>query len=70
MSKPAQQPHAAWLADFTPADGTLPAPQAAIFRKIKKEFPAARVGKRASRNGVLHWFLIDPRLGPLSGPLQ
>ena len=27
-------------------------------------------GKRASRNGVLHWFLIDPKLGPLAGPLQ
>ena len=70
MSKPAQPPHAAWLADFTPADGPLPAPQAAMLRKIQKEFPKAKAGKRASRNGVLHWFLVDPKLGPLAGPLQ
>jgi hypothetical protein len=40
------------------------------FKKIPKQFPAATAGKRASRNGVLHWFLFDPRLGPLAGPLQ
>jgi hypothetical protein len=70
MSKPAPQPHAAWLADFTPADGPLPGPQAAMLKKVQKQFPAARAGKRTSRNGVLHWFLIDPKLGPLAGPLQ
>jgi len=70
MSKPAPTLHAAWLADFTPADGPLPPPQAAMLKMIRKQFPAAQVGKRASRNGVLHWFLIDPKLGPLAGPLQ
>lgn len=70
MSKPAPQPHAAWLADFTPADGKLPAPQAAILRMIQKQFPTAKAGKRASRNDVLHWYLLHPKLGPLSGPLQ
>lgn len=62
--------HAAWLADFTPADGALPPPQAKMLKKIQQQFPAARAGKRISRNGVLHWFLIDPKLGPLAGPLQ
>ncbi len=70
MAKPAQPLHAAWLADFTPADGALPPPQAALLRKIQKEFPKARAGKRISRNGVLHWFVVDPKLGPLAGPLQ
>ncbi len=70
MAKPNQTLHAAWLADFTPADGALPAPQAALLRKIQKQFPGARAGKRASRNGVLHWFVVDPGLGPLAGPLQ
>lgn len=70
MSKSAPTPHAAWLADFTPADGAMPAPQAALLRKIQKEFPKARAGKRSSRNGVLHWFVVDPKLGPLAGPLQ
>lgn len=70
MSKPIQPPHAAWLADFTPADGALPAPQASLLKKIRQQFPAARAGKRASRNGVLHWYLVDPKLGPLTGPLQ
>ena len=70
MTKPTSQPHADWLADFTLADGKLPAPQAAILRMIQKQFPTARAGKRASRNGVLHWFLVHPKLGPLSGPLQ
>ena len=70
MSKPAQSPHAAWLADFIPAEGKLPAPQAAMLAKIQKQFPTAKAGKRASRNGVLHWFLVDPKLGPLAGPLQ
>ncbi len=70
MTKPAPSLHAVWLADFTPADGALPPPQAALLRKIQKEFPKARAGKRASRNGVLHWFVVDPKLGPLAGPLQ
>lgn len=70
MRKPAPAPHAAWLADFTAPDGPLPAPQAAMLKQVKKQFPAAKAGKRASRNGVLHWFLIDPSLGPLAGPLQ
>ncbi len=70
MSKPAQALHAAWLADFTAADGALPPPQAAMLKKIQKQFPGAKAGKRASRNGVLHWFLVDPKLGPLAGPLQ
>jgi hypothetical protein len=70
MGKLPQSMHAAWLADFTPADGTLPAPQAAILAKIRKQFPKAKAGKRASRNGVLHWYLIDPKLGPMAGPLQ
>jgi hypothetical protein len=62
--------HAAWLADFTPADLPLPAQQAAILAKVKREFPQARAGKRASRNGVLHWYLVDPKQGPIAGPLQ
>ena len=70
MRKPAPPPHADWLADFTPSEGALPAPQAAILKTVQKQFPAAKAGKRASRNGVLHWFLIDPKLGPLAGPLQ
>lgn len=70
MSKPATHPHAAWLADFIPPDGSLPGPQASMLKQVQKQFPAARVGKRASRNGVLHWFLIEPKLGPLAGPLQ
>ena len=70
MSKPPPNPHASWLADFTPADEPLPAPQAAILAKIRKQFPKAKAGKRASRNGVLHWYLIDPKLGPMAGPLQ
>lgn len=70
MSKPAPQPHAVWLADFTPVDGTLPPAPAAMLKTIQRQFPKARAGKRASRNGVLHWFLIDPKLGPLAGPLQ
>lgn len=70
MRKPAPPPHAAWLADFAPAELPLPPPQAAILKLVQKQFPAARAGKRASRNGVLHWFLIDPKLGPLAGPLQ
>jgi hypothetical protein len=70
MRKPAPPPHATWLADFTPAEGALPVPQAAMLKQVQKQFPAAKAGKRASRNGVLHWFLIDPKLGPLAGPLQ
>lgn len=62
--------HAAWLADFSPAEHPLPPEQAAIFTKIKRQFPKAKAGKRASRNGVLHWYLVDPKLGPLAGPLQ
>lgn len=70
MSKPPQSPHAAWLADYTPANEPLPAPQAAILAKVRKQFPKAKAGKRTSRNGILHWYLIDPKLGPMSGPLQ
>ena len=70
MSKAPQGPHAAWLADFTPAEEPLPAPQAAMLAKIKKQFPKAKAGKRTSRNGVLHWYLVDPQLGPMAGPLQ
>jgi hypothetical protein len=70
MSKAPQSLHAAWLADFAPAEEPLPAPQAAMLAKIKKQFPKAKAGKRTSRNGVLHWYLIDPQLGPMAGPLQ
>lgn len=70
MSKSSRDSNAVWLADFTPADGPLPAPQASMLAKVQKQFPQAKAGKRASRNGVLHWFLIDPKLGPLAGPLQ
>ncbi len=70
MKKPAPNAHAAWLADFAPVDGPLPPPQAKMLKQVQKQFPAARAGKRDSRNGVLHWYLIDPQLGPLAGPLQ
>jgi hypothetical protein len=41
-----------------------------MLAKIKKQFPKAKAGKRTSRNGVLHWYLVDPQLGPMAGPLQ
>lgn len=70
MANASPDRHAAWLADFAPAAQPLPPEQAAIFAKIKRQFPKAKAGKRTSRNGVLHWYLIDPKLGPLAGPLQ
>jgi hypothetical protein len=68
--KNTQSQNAAWLADFTPADLPLPAPQAAMLAKIKQQFPDAKAGKRSSRNGVLHWYRVDPKMGPMAGPLQ
>jgi hypothetical protein len=41
-----------------------------MMKQVQKQFPTARAGKRASRNSVHHWFLIDPKLGHLVGPLQ
>lgn len=70
MSKASPSRNAAWLADFTPAEEPLPRKQAAMLAKVQEQFPQAKAGKRTSRNGVLHWFLIDPKLGPLAGPLQ
>jgi hypothetical protein len=70
MSKLKQELNAAWLANFTPVEEPLPAPPAAVLAKIRKQFPKAKAGKRSSRNGVLHWYLIDPQLGPMAGALQ
>lgn len=61
--------NAEWLADFSALAAELSEQERANFDMIKTQFPKAKAGRRASKGGAPYWYLLDPQMGPMAGPL-